>query len=259
VDTVFGSTIIRVTDAGNPILNSANDSSLKSESWGYKAGHGYSSRAAWNADQSLLLMEKGTNGMIFLDGANYRPLFRRSRPGDVRWHPVNPEVMIYINRDDHCLGAYEPRTDTNRWERCFGGYTTFEWSDPGKGKPSIDGNIIPVRAQRGSGNHWVAFLYYIDSDTRSDEIDISQFAEPGDDPDFVMSPKGDTIIVVGCLEGHTGRCNAQMGVDVATKKELWRTNNYHDPGHADEAVDPRRELSRARSSNGTSAPARPFR
>jgi hypothetical protein len=28
-----------------------------------------------------------------------------------------------------------------------------------------------------------------------------------------------------------------VGIDVATKSELWRTNNYHDPGHADEALD----------------------
>ncbi|MCK5275890.1 MAG: hypothetical protein KAR37_14655, partial [Alphaproteobacteria bacterium] len=236
-DPVFGTTIIRITDAGNPILNSANDPSLDSLAWEYQTGHGYSSRAAWNADQSLMLMEKGVSGNVFLDGDSYRPLFRRSSPGDVRWHPFDPEVLFYINRHDHCLGAYEPRTDIRLWERCFSGYDTLEWSDPGKGKPSIDGNIIPVRAQRGSDKHWVAFLYYIDSDTRSDEIDMSVFAEPGDAPDFVMSPKGDTIVVVGCLVGHTGRCKAQLAIDVATKKELWRTNNYHDPGHADEAVD----------------------
>ncbi|MCK4869424.1 MAG: hypothetical protein KAT39_15330, partial [Alphaproteobacteria bacterium] len=123
------------------------------------------------------------------------------------------------------------------WERCFSGYDRFEWSDPGKGKPSIDGNIIPIRAQRGSDGHSVAFLYYIDSDTRSDEIDMSVYVEPGDAPDFVMSPLGDTILIIGCLVGHTGRCVANLAIDVATKKELWRTSNYHDPGHADEAVD----------------------
>jgi len=237
VDPVFGTTIIRITDSQNPILNPANDPSLDSESWEYETGHGYSSRAAWNLDQSLLLMEKGTNGMVFLDGASYEPLFRRTRPGDVRWDPINPEVMIYINRHDHCVGAYKPRIGIKLWERCFSGYNTFEWSDPGKGKSSIDGNIVPIRAQRSSDDHWVAILYYIDSDSHSDEIDMTAFVEPGDTPDFVMSPKGDTIIVVGCLEGHTGRCEAQMGVDVATKRELWRTNYYHDPGHADESVD----------------------
>jgi hypothetical protein len=236
-DPVFGTTIIRITDAGNPILNSANDPSLESESWEYQTGHGYSSRAVWNADQSLMMMEKGTNGMVFLDGASYRPLFRRGRLGDVRWHPFDPEVLYFVSRGDHCLGAYEPRADVRSWERCFSGYDSFSWSDPYKGKPSLDGNIIPIRAQRSSDKHWVAFLYYIDSDSLSDEIDMSPFAEAGDEPKFIMSPKGDTIIVVGCLEGHTGRCNAQMGVDVATRKELWRTNNYHDPGHADEAVD----------------------
>jgi PKD repeat protein len=237
IDPVFKTYVTRITDAGQPIANPGGDPSLEGMVWGSEAGHGYSSRVAWNANQSLLMMEKGVSGSVFLDGTTYEPLFRRNPPGDVRWHPIDPEVQLYVNRDYHCLGAYEPRTDTGLWERCYGGYDSFGWSDPGKGKPSIDGNIIPVRAQRSSDKHWVAFLYYVDSDTRSGEIDMSQFAEPGDAPDFVMSPKGDTIIVVGCIEGHSGRCKAQVGIDVATEQELWRTNTYHDPGHADEAVD----------------------
>ena len=237
IDPVFGQTVIRITDAGQPIYNPTGDPSLEGMTWGSETGHGYSSRVAWNADQSLLMMEKGVSGAVFLDGTTYEPLFRRSMPGHVRWHPTDPEMLFYVDRNNHCLGAYEPRTDTPRWERCYSGYDSFEWSDPGKGKPSIDGNIIPIRAQRSSDKHWVAFLYYIDSGTVSDEIDMSQFVEVGDSPDFVMSPLGDTIIIVGCIPGHLGRCQAQMAVDVATEQELWWNLNYHDPGHADEAID----------------------
>jgi len=237
VDPVFGTKVTRITDAGNAVANPTNEPSLNGRTWEFQTGHAYSSRAAWNADQSLMLMEKGTQGMFFLDGDTYAPLFRRSWPGDVRWHPIDPDVLLYVDEGDHCLGAYEPRTDRKRWERCFAGYDSFEWGDPGKGKPSLDGNIMPVRARRSSDQHWIAFLYYIDSDSVSGEIDMTPYVEPGDAPDFVMSPLGDTIIIVGCLVGHTGSCEAQMGLDVATKQELWRTNNYHDPGHADEAVD----------------------
>ena len=83
----------------------------------------------------------------------------------------------------------------------------------------------------------MAFLYYIDSDTVSDEIDMTPFVEAGDDPDFTMSPQGDTIIINGCIIGHTGRCKAQVAIDVETQQELWRVLNYHDPGHADEIID----------------------
>jgi len=236
-DPVFGTTITRITDAGKSIANPTGNSTLNGRSWGSQTGHAYSSRAAWNADQSLMMMEKGTDGMIFLDGSSYTPLFRRSWPGDVRWHPIDPDVLLYIDGSGHCVGAYEPRTNNTPWERCFSGYRSMEWSDPGKGKPSLDGKIIPVRAQRSSDGHWVAFLYYIDSDTRTSDIDMTPYVDPGDDPQFVMSPLGDTIIINGCIIGHTGKCEAQMALDVATRRELWRTNYYHDPGHADEAVD----------------------
>ncbi len=237
IDPVFGTTVLRITDAGNPIANPTGDPSLDGRSWERETGHAYSSRSAWNADQSLMILEKGVSGSVYLDGATYAPLFRRDWPGDLRWHPTDPETVLFVNNEHKCLGAYRPRSDSFAWRRCLAGYDSLEWGDPGKGKPSLDGTIMPLRAQRSGDKHWVAFLYHIDSETVTPEIDMSRYTEAGDSPDFVMSPKGDTIVVVGCLKGHTGRCEAQMGVDVATGKELWRTNNYHDPGHADEAVD----------------------
>ncbi len=67
MDPVFGTTIIRITDAGNPVLNSANDPSLSSLSWEDQTGNGNSWRAAWNTDQSLLMMEKGATGALRLN------------------------------------------------------------------------------------------------------------------------------------------------------------------------------------------------
>ena len=54
--------------------------------------------------------------------------------------------------------------------------------------------------------------------------------EGGDKPDFTMSPLGDVIIFNGCIVGHSGRCAAQVALDVATQTELWRILTYHDPG-----------------------------
>lgn len=40
--------------------------------------HRYSSAQAWNANQTLLLIANGCNGLCFLDGRTYAPLFRRN-------------------------------------------------------------------------------------------------------------------------------------------------------------------------------------
>ena len=236
-DPVFGSTVIRITDAGKPIYNPTGDPSLVGMVWGTESGRGYSSRVAWNADQTLLAMDKGVSGLVFLDGSTYQPLFRRSIRGG-RWHPTNPETMLYVNNKSKCLGEYDVRLSTKTWEKCLSGFTKLDWNDPGKGKPSIDGNILPILGQRSSDGHRVAMLYYVDSDSVSLVIDMTPFSEPGSSPEFVMSPSGDTIIIVGCIIGRTTeRCGGQVAIDVATKQELWRVLTYHNPGHADEIVD----------------------
>jgi hypothetical protein len=260
-DPVFGTTVIRVTEAGQPIYNPTSHPSLVGESWDFETGHGYSSRVSWNADQSLLMLEKGVHGEVFLDGQTLEPLFRRSVPGSGRWHPSDPNVMYFVESSVsknlkkppvHCVGAYEPRNDTVIWQRCFNEYDEISWSDPGKGKPSIYGDIIPILALRGSDKHWVAFLYDVDTDSVSDEIDMTSLVADGDSPDFTMSPLGDTIIINGCIIDDAGvhRCKAQVAIDVATKTELWRVLTYHDPGHADEIIDEAGEQWRVGRSKG---------
>ena len=236
-DPTFGNSMIRVTDAGQRIINPGGDPTLKDLKWGYETGHGYSSRAAWNADESLLVIEKGVDGDVFLDGENYEPMFQRTIPGSARWDPINPNVMLFVDKKKQCVGAYRVISSNVLWRRCLIGYESIEWSDPGKGKPSMDGMVVPVRALRSSDRHWVALLFDVAKKTFSDEIDMTAFVEEGDDPDFVLSPLADVIIVVGCLRGHSGRCNGQVAIDVATRKVLWRVFDYHAPGHADEFVD----------------------
>lgn len=236
-DPTFGSVVIRVTDAGQNIINPTGDPTLEGLNWGNEAGHGYSSQASWNADESLLMIEKGVVGEAFLDGKSYVPLFQRVVPGRARWHPIIPDRMLYIDKENKCIGGYDVRVDEITWRRCLDGYESIEWSDPGKGKPSMDGLIVPIRAQRSSDGHWVAMLYYIGNQSLSDQIDMTAYVEEGDAPDFVMSPLGDVIIVVGCIKGHSGRCHSQVAIDVATQSELWRNLEYHAPGHADEFID----------------------
>lgn len=236
-DATFGSVVIRVTDSGRRIANLSGEPTLEGLKWGELAGHGYSSRASWNADGSLLMIEKGVVGEAFLDGRSYVPLFQRVVPGRARWHPTKSDRMLYIDKENQCIGEYDVRKDESTWRHCLEEYESIDWSDPGKGKPSVDGTIIPIRAQRAGDGHWVAMLFYIASKSLSEQIDMTPFVEEGDDPDFVMSPSGDVIIVVGCIKGHSGRCQSQVAIDVATQSELWRNLEYHSPGHADEFID----------------------
>jgi hypothetical protein len=236
-DPVFGQTVTRITDAGQPIYNPTADLSLNGRSWELQSGHGYSSRVAWNADQSLLVMGKGVDGAVFLDGATFEPLFQTQPPGTNRWHPTDPASMVFVDEDAHCVGVYHPASQATSFSRCFTGYDSFEWSDPGKGKPSLDGNVVPIRARRSGDAHWVALLYRFDTDAVSAEVDMTALVEAGDAPDFTMSPHGDVVIVNGCVTGHHGRCKAQVAIDVTTQTELWRVLNRHDPGHSDELVD----------------------
>ncbi len=237
VDPTFGSTIIRVSDAGEHIINPNGDPSLNGRDWGDETGHGYSSRVAWNADQSLLAMDKGVSGFVMLDGETYQPLFRISVRG-ARWHPTDPDTMLYVNNKTDCVGEYHVRDAKKIWEKCFEGFRVLDWADPGKSKPSLDGNVLPLKIQRSSDGHWLATLYYIDTDTLLNPIDMMAFVDPGSSPEFIMSPLADTIIINGCITGHlSSRCSAQLGLDVATRTELWRELKRHNPGHADELLD----------------------
>ncbi len=132
IDPVFGSTVIRITDAGKDIWNPTGDETLNGRRWSSETGHGYSSRVSWNADQTLMIMDKGVSGFVFLDGSTYEPLFRRSIRGG-RWHPVNPDTMLYVNNKSDCVGEYDVWNGEKLWERCFG-YSKLDWADPWNSK-----------------------------------------------------------------------------------------------------------------------------
>jgi len=79
-DPAFGTPFTRVTDPGQQILPGVfcNPAYCR---------HRYSSTHAWNADQSLLVLFKGCNGLCFLDGQTYKPLFwrRLANLNDCNW------------------------------------------------------------------------------------------------------------------------------------------------------------------------------
>ena len=96
-DRSFGSTIVRITDAGqNAVIKPM-----------------YSTVQAWNADESLLLLWSDVNGEAsheLYDGQTYK--WRGSlgfKPGDIEeifWHATDPDTLVYVDGDSSRLMRY---------------------------------------------------------------------------------------------------------------------------------------------------------
>src|SRR4030088_312741 len=140
IDPVSGMTIVRVTTPGPMGAGLACQRAY--------CTHRYSSAQAWNADQSLLLIANGCNGLCFLDGQTYAPLFRRQRAGACEWHPPDPDLMICVA--GHRISRGAPRRNTEEWIVETEAYRELQFG-PYKGNPSWDGSRIVVRATNPAG------------------------------------------------------------------------------------------------------------
>src|SRR5437867_3018086 len=65
IDAKFGSKIVKVSNPGHEIPGLGL-------TWGKVAIHHYSIDQAWNANQSLLALDRGTKPKVFLDGKTYK-------------------------------------------------------------------------------------------------------------------------------------------------------------------------------------------
>ena len=96
-DPVFGTKITRITgDVGNSIPN------VSGEQWKQVARHGYSTRQPWNADESIIYIDRHKSGAdLFLNGETYEVIKEEDIPSanETRWHPTNPDLMLLL-RDD---------------------------------------------------------------------------------------------------------------------------------------------------------------
>jgi len=183
LDPVFGNRVIRVSDPNGSIPNVGG-------TWGLVARHHYSLDQAWNQDQSLLALDRGTRGRgrLFLDGVTYEPLFIRKGPAkEDRWHPTKPHQRIYVTKNQ--IGTWNVRTGKINVVADVDGYTNFKFG-PYKGNPSLDGTHIAVRAEDPTGRQ-VAFAYDLKKrrkfpDLYLDDVDASWIG---------ISPLGNYVIV----------------------------------------------------------------
>jgi hypothetical protein len=144
-DPQFGTTIRRITAAPNggvikPI---------------------YSTVAAWNADESLLMLYRVGSGLQLYDGRTYA--FMRALPIEgadieqVYWDTADPDIIYYV--DFKSFKAYHVSTNTSQTKTTF----SFCSSEASAGSDPMYISWSPQRIGLACGNQ--RFVYDIDSNT----------------------------------------------------------------------------------------------
>lgn len=219
-DPTFGTQFVRITDPGREILPGIACNP------GY-CRHRYSSTQAWNADQTLLVINKGCPGFCFLDGQNYRPLFQRQPSGTCEWHPSDPEQMICVSkseiyrwwvRNQKRVTVYAPRE-----------YAHLEFG-PGKNNVSWDGNRLVVRATTSSGD-LVAFPYDIRTATKYPDIHLDRL--DGSNHYCTISPSGEYTF---CYQEMPDKSDVAY-IFTIDGKQVQHWAEHHRPGHGDMTID----------------------
>ncbi len=230
---MFGTKITRVTgDPGTAIITTDGKNI---GTWGERARHHYSKDQVWNADQSLIILDRhdGTPNPVYLDGYTYKPLSLYKAPGEDRWHPTQPDIRIYVAGNE--IGTFNIRTGKKVFSKTFSGYAGFQFG-PSEGNPSFDGNWLAVLATNPSGSQ-VAFAYNFQTDTKYPDIPISYRVGS-----LTISPKGTYIVVngdgigVSSLNSRNNEDQTQA-YDLQGNKvgPLWE--EYGRPSHFDLTID----------------------
>lgn len=144
IDPYFHTTITRVTNSGSGGI------------WGNRATHNYNLDQAWNADMTYLLIYNAddsisvSQGFMVLDGATYQYLPAKSSsvcnlyPDEIRWHPVNPNLLVYTKGNK--LREFNITTGIDTLLHAFTEYPDVQYSLwlKWKGNLSNDGNWIAL-------------------------------------------------------------------------------------------------------------------
>jgi hypothetical protein len=220
VDPTIGTTFVRVTTPKSPLGNGV---ACKLS----YCTHRYSSAQAWNADQSLLVIVNGCNGLCFLDGRTYAPLFQRQRGGECEWHPKDPDLMICVW--GRRISRWAPRTNAEEVILDTQDYRELEFG-PYKGNPSWDGNRIVVRAKNLAGK-LVAFGYDLSRRQRFPDLELEKI--PGKNDHCGISPLGKYIL---CAYSRMDLTD-QAYVFTIDGDLIQSWTEHHRPGHGDMTVD----------------------
>lgn len=228
-DPVFGTKITRITgDVGAPIQN------VNGEVWRNVARHGYSTRQPWNADESIIYIDRhktegGSWGpSLFLNGETYEVIKRASVPSanESRWHPTDPDVMLQLKNDGIYAWSYSTGTVTQLMSlNGYSGLTTGH-----TGNYTADGTKLAVFGTRNSDGKQVVFAIDFANNIKHPDIDYS-----GVNIDWLsISPLGNYIMI----NGHYGTGYDRTKVyDLAGNQVGPFWSEYGRPSHFDLAVD----------------------
>ena len=220
-DSKFGTKIVKITDPLNPIMGISN------LTWEKVATHHYSIDQAWNADESLILMQKGTKGKVFLDGSTFKPLFQVDNPGTIRWHRTNPDLMVFVGKKG--VGYWNVRQNTVQVLSPLTGYTGANFGE-NKGNLSDDGTMLAITATRSDGKK-VAFAFDLVNAKKYADIDMSGWAVVGW---TTISPQKKYIV---SYSAKTSSGTKQRLVMTLDGKLVQDWPDYERPGHCDFTVD----------------------
>jgi WD40 repeat protein len=168
---------------------------------------------------------------LFLDGRTYEPLFAARLPGEARWHPTDPDVMLYVR--DNRIGRFDVRSGKDHTIVTIEGYSEFRLMS--EGNFSYDGKRVAVAAKDPEGRI-VAFAYDLRKQVKYPDIELGAMKSI----DWVsISALGQYVVVNG---NHNGR-NHRGGLDQTRVFDLqgrpvgplWE--NYGEPSHYDLTVD----------------------
>jgi hypothetical protein len=219
-DSKFGTKVVRVTNPNNPVPGLGL-------TWTGVAIHHYSIDQAWNADQSLLILDRGTSPRVFLDGTTYKPVMAWKNPGSIRWHRTNPDLMVFVGRKG--VGYWNVRNNTLEILNALSGYTNATIGE--KGNLSDDGTMLAIRATRSDGKQ-VAFAYNLSTGHKYPDIDVSAWYDPNW---TTVSPKG-TYVVCYPQKTSSTRDNQRVVFTLdGNVMQNWPENER--PGHCDFMVD----------------------
>lgn len=189
--------------------------------------HRYSSAQAWNADQTLLVIANGCDGLCFLDGRTYQPLFVRASPDECEWHPVDPALMICLAGTT--IYRWEPRADRKTIVYAPAGYRHLQFG-PYKGNLSHDGRKLVLRAVDRHGA-LVAFAYDIATRKKYPDINLGRLS--GQNGFCSISPSGRYIL---CAQ-TTPEGTEQAYVLSTAGIEVQHWTEHHRPAHGDMTID----------------------
>ncbi len=228
-DPTFGTKIIRIVgNPGEPIPN------IPGEVWADNTlRHGYSKRQPWNANQSMIYLDRH-DPELWLDGMTYQPLFtRKHKPGtSLRWSTVEPRIMFYLGRagNEH-LGRWDVIDNVAEELVDLRGYRDISFGK-GEGNFTWDGSRAAICATRRSDGKKVIFIVDAADKTKGNDIDISGLTEL---KNCTISPLGNYIVIGADLDGSGGD---RLQVRKATTGEiLWQEYDYGLPSHFDTQID----------------------